>query len=264
MKFDSVRKDLATSRVRVPMKTKELLRRYADKYERSFPTPDPSDFMSKASGSRNKEATAFVAACLSFGAIEQFNPKIKQLIDLAGKDMDKWIRSRAFLHTIPDEDNRKFYRFVTYANLRVFLCAYRRLMRIHGTLGKYVRATGDGTGFGAVNAICKAFADSGAGYLVPSKTLSACKRLCLFLRWMVRKSSVDIGLWSGFINRKTLIMPLDTHVIAQAQKFGLLARETASMATARKLTKIMAKVFPEDPLRGDFALFGLGRSVNGN
>ena len=109
-------------------------------------------------------------------------------------------------------------------------------------------------------AICAAFAGSGVGCLVPADALSACKRLCMFLRWMVRRGpSVDIGLWADFIDRRTLIMPLDTHVITQARELGLLSKESATMSTARKLTALMAEVFPDDPVRGDFALFGLGR-----
>jgi len=241
--------------------TKEMLRRYADKYERTFPSPDPSEVMLAAKGDdNNREATAFVASCLSFGAITQFKPKIEQLVAFAGGDMDGWIRSGAFARAIPDDASRKFYRFVTYANLLAFFSAYQRLMRTYGTLGKYVRASCDGTGLGAVKAICAAFAGAGVGCLVPADASSACKRLCMFLRWMVRRGpSVDIGLWADFIDRKTLIMPLDTHVITQARELGLLSKESATMSTARKLTALMAEVFPDDPVRGDFALFGLGR-----
>jgi uncharacterized protein (TIGR02757 family) len=81
----------------------------------------------------------------------------------------------------------------------------------------------------------------------------------MFLRWMVRRGpAVDIGLWADFIDRKTLIMPLDTHVITQARELGLLSKESATMSTARKLTALMSEVFPDDPARGDFSLFGAG------
>ena len=149
---------------------------------------------------------------------------------------------------------------MTYANLHAFLCAYQQIMRKYGTLGEYVRGNGDGTGLGAVKAICSAFADSDVGYLVPANVSSACKRICLFLRWMVREPPVDLGLWKDFIRRESLIMPLDAHVLKQARKLKLLKKESATMATARKLTAIMSEVFPGDPLRGDFALFGQGRS----
>ena len=81
----------------------------------------------------------------------------------------------------------------------------------------------------------------------------------MFLRWMVRSDSpVDLGLWSKFIDRRTLIIPLDTHVLQQSVRLGLLNSKTATMSTAIRLTKTLAEIFPEDPLKGDFALFGYG------
>ena len=243
-------------------RAKELLRRYAEKYERTFPSPDPSEFLKTAEGANNQEATAFVAACLSFGSIEQFMSKIKQLIEWA-KDsggMVQWIRSGAFKRKIRADACSCYYRFVTYANLQAFLQTYQQIMRKHETLGAYVKRNGDGTGLGAVKAICAVFADSDVGYLVPANASSACKRICLFLRWMVREPPIDLGLWKDFIRRESLIMPLDAHVLKQARKLKLLKKEPATMTTARKLTEIMADVFPGDPLRGDFALFGQGRS----
>ena len=76
---------------------------------------------------------------------------------------------------------------------------------------------------------------------------------------MVRDDSpVDLGLWSDFIDKRTLIMPMDTHVVQQACRLGLLNGRQATMASARRLTARMAEVFPDDPLKGDFALFGYG------
>ena len=79
-------------------RTKETLLRYAEKYERTFPSPDPSEFLKTAEGANNQEATAFVAACLSFGSIEQFMPRIEQLIEWSQDSggMDQWIRRGAF------------------------------------------------------------------------------------------------------------------------------------------------------------------------
>lgn len=81
----------------------------------------------------------------------------------------------------------------------------------------------------------------------------------MFLRWMTRSGSpVDIGLWSNFIDKATLPIPLDTHVLSQAHRLGLIRSKTASMATAVELSKKLSAVFPKDPAKGDFALFGYG------
>ena len=81
----------------------------------------------------------------------------------------------------------------------------------------------------------------------------------MFLRWMVRKvSPVDLGLWNNIIDQRTLIMPLDTHVIQEANRLGLIKTKSTSMKIACELTEKLRKIFPEDPLKGDFALFGYG------
>ena len=84
----------------------------------------------------------------------------------------------------------------------------------------------------------------------------------MFLRWMVRDGSpVDLGLWAPQIDKRTLIMPMDTHVLQQSVRLGLLSSRTASMAAAQRLTARLARIFPDDPLKGDFALFGEGVSA---
>jgi uncharacterized protein (TIGR02757 family) len=243
--------------------TAELLRRYAAEYETAdFVSRDPSRFMHRSDckgGDAGREAAAFVASTLSFGSISQFVPKIARLYGLAGGDLDSWIRTGAFRRDAPSGPDRCFYRFATCANVKAFLEAYRRIMLEHGTLGGCVKANGDGTGLGAVKAICAAFAGSGCGCLVPADAKSACKRICMFLRWMVRTGSpVDLGLWAGFIDRRTLIIPLDTHVLHEAARLGLATGRQSSMSAARRLTAALAEVFPDDPLKGDFALFGHG------
>ena len=95
--------------------------------------------------------------------------------------------------------------------------------------------------------------------IVPKGKSSANKRIYMFLRWMVRRNSpVDLGLWT-WANPADLLIPLDVHVMEEAVTLGLLPPTARSNhKTAVELTKILAEVFPGDPARGDFALFGLG------
>ncbi len=235
-----------------------LIRSLAAKYETAdFLPSDPSSFMHKVSGEANQESTAFLASCLSYGSRKQFFPKIQFLVDASHGEVDHWVRSGSWRDDIPDTADC-YYRLYTCHDLHCLISAYADMLREYGSMKEFVRLNAH-TGLEAVAAICSFFAEHGAGKIVPKNTSSACKRVCMFLRWMVRDGSpVDLGLWSDIIDRRTLIMPLDTHVVQEAQRMGLLGSRTASMSAARKLTDAMLAIFPDDPLRGDFALFGLG------
>lgn len=93
---------------------------------------------------------------------------------------------------------------------------------------------------------------------IPKDTSSACKRVSMFLRWMVRGDGiVDLGVWKSF-SPKDLILPLDTHSYRISKELGLTNRNTADMKTALEITEKLEKIFPQDPSLGDFALFGYG------
>ena len=230
----------------------------ADKYETAYFLPaDPSSFMHKVDGPANQEAMAFIASCLSYGSRKQFFPKIQYILDSSQGEVDRWVRSGTFAADIPDSPGC-YYRLYTFSHMHRLLTAYRHMLLQHGSMKDYVRLNAT-TGLEAVGAICRFFAAEGASTIVPKNASSACKRVCMFLRWMVRDGSpVDLGLWADVIDRRSLVMPLDTHVVQEATRLGLLDSRTASMATARRLTRKMLEVFPDDPLRADFALFGLG------
>lgn len=88
---------------------------------------------------------------------------------------------------------------------------------------------------------------------------SACKRLNMFLRWMVREDDqgIDFGLWKK-IKPSQLLCPLDVHVERQARHFGLITRKQRDFKTVIELTDNLRKLDVEDPVKYDFALFGLG------
>jgi len=84
------------------------------------------------------------------------------------------------------------------------------------------------------------------------------KRYMMYLRWMVRKDNLDLGLWSK-IDKKDLLLPLDTHTFKVSQRLGLLKRKTYDMKATLEITKRLRRFDKADPIKYDFALYRLGQ-----
>jgi len=91
-----------------------------------------------------------------------------------------------------------------------------------------------------------------------SKGNSAMKRWMMFLRWMVRKDNIDMGLWTK-VDKKELIMPLDTHTFKVSHKLALLKRKTCDLEAAIELTETLRGFDRDDPIKYDFALYRIGQ-----
>lgn len=231
----------------------------ADKYETAdFINSDPNQFTHWYKDAADIEAASFIAAMLSFGSRKQFIPKIREIFELADSagGMKNWLCSGACkAFTSPDgNDEKKFYRFYSYNDMLVFFEALGKVLK-EGGLG-CVLENKFRNGESLSEAISQIFSDCS---IVPKGKNSANKRVHMFLRWMVRKgSSVDLGLWEWY-SPADLIIPLDTHVVQESVKLGLLPQNApSSFKTAVKITEQLKEIWPQDPCRGDFALFGLG------
>ena len=85
----------------------------------------------------------------------------------------------------------------------------------------------------------------------------AMKRMCMYLRWMVRKSCVDAGIWK-FMKPSELYIPLDVHVARVSRQMGLLKRNSNDFKAVIELTNKLKEFCPEDPVKYDFAMFAYG------
>ncbi|OYP61691.1 TIGR02757 family protein [Prevotella sp. P3-122] len=242
---------------------KTLLRQYADRYETAgFISGDPSWFMHQVQGRYNRETLAFVASCLSYGSRKQFLPKIQQLLDCSGGDFHEWVSKGEFERDIP-ATGQCFYRLYSYEKMNAFLRMLRQLLNDYDSLGDYaahsVEHCHDGSSdvLAILDAVSDYFWSRGLTGIVPKPRTSLCKRPVMFLRWMVRDGSpVDLGLWTEFVDKRNLYIPMDTHVFQMSQRLGLLQQNSASWKSVELLRNQMLEVFPDDPSRGDFALFG--------
>ena len=144
------------------------------------------------------------------------------------------------------------------------LAAVGSAMREHGSLGALFRRRLDASDADTMPAAAR-FVEflrcRSGGFrqcLLPSpESGSACKRLNLFLRWMVRADAVDTGLWRD-VPPSMLVVPLDTHLFRISKRFGLTSRSSADLKTAREITGGFRRISPEDPVKYDFALTRLG------
>ena len=255
---------------------KARLKLLAEKYETtSFMDADPSQFTRWYSRQEDVEAACFIAAMLSFGSRSQFIPKIRGIFELADKSggMKKWLICRDFEKNFDEksanferkgENLPKFYRFYSFSDMNSLFFELSEILKENGSFGEFLKKkyenlnSQDQLPGVLADLISRSFPKS---KIVPKGKNSANKRIHMFLRWMVRQNSpVDLGLWSWY-PASDLLIPLDVHVMQEGIRLGLLPPNAkADRKTALALTSQMAEVFPQDPARADFALFGLGVS----
>lgn len=250
-----------------------FFRSLADKYETSaFSASDPCRILTRYSEQADIEAGAFIAAMLAFGRREHFLPKTEMIMATADKSggIAAWLKSRAYkcdftppASCVPADYEKKFYRFYSYGDFITLFDALADILNESPTLGAYFECAYKAacTAQNAQNIplapiITSAFAGC---RVVPRGKNSAGKRIHMFLRWMVRRNSpVDLGLWTWY-DPACLVIPLDTHVVRQAIRFGLIPPKSGgTLKTALALTAILKHIWQDDPCKGDFALYGLG------
>ena len=236
----------------------------ANRYETAaFLKKDPSQFMHRYSSVREAETVAFISANLAFGRREQILSHVEKILSCCTSSPCDWILNQKYKDFFP-ENNISFYRMYTNTDMRLFFDGLRNILEKSETIGEYFKEKW--------NSLSKDCYDSKKIYLhqvissafssdcklLPHSKDSAAKKVNMLLRWLVRDNSpVDLGLWKWF-SKKDLLMPLDTHVMQQSNELGLINSKSANLKTAIELTKKVAGIFPDDPLKADFALFGLG------
>lgn len=239
----------------VPEGLKDLLIRLADRYEtEEFIQDDPIQFphevAKRGGGRRDIEISAILSSWLAYGNRKRFCLVLQALHELMYYRPFEYLNSHSW--RIFKDCDSTMYRFNTYHdfyalfdNLRIYyLHIYKGF-----TIGEVVDYRDN-----PLMKLIDMF-DNIKGF--PKNAESACKRLNMLLRWMARKDSpVDLGLWD--IDPSKLIIPVDTHVHRMALDLGLTKRRQADMKTALEITDAMREIWPEDPAKGDFALFGYG------
>lgn len=236
---------------------------YARYNRRAYVSPDPLQFLYDYEDLRDREAAGLVAASLAVGRVAMILRNVAAVLERLGP------RPATFIEGASADGLRRRlaglrHRFFTGEDVAGLLWGVRRMQRQGGSVGVFfARAAGphDETVLPALAALVEELSAAGgpgaARLLSDPRRKSACKRLNLFLRWMVRCDAVDPGGWHA-VPASRLVVPLDTHMHRLGRELGLTARPQANLATALEITAAFRRLVPDDPVRYDFALTRLG------
>ncbi len=243
-----------------PEKLREKLESLYQRYnKREFVHPDPLEFLYLYENILDREIVGLVASSLAYGRVAQILKSVSWVLSQMGKSPRLFIEktSKELLHSIFSEFK---HRFTTGPELADFLYGIKLATKQHGSLGgAFLASMKDGEIQGPMCSFTQCILpDCSFNSLLPRPEKdSACKRLNLFLRWMVRRDDVDPGGWEG-VSPSMLVVPLDTHMFNISKRLGLTGRNQANLKTAIEITRVFAQICPDDPVKYDFALTRLG------
>ncbi len=224
--------------------------------------PDPLEFLWDYPDPRDREIVALVASSLAYGRVAQILKSVRNVLDRMGAP------ARFLKRSSESQLLRAFvgfrHRFTTGEELAALLYGAKRASERHGSLLACFEAglcDSDETVLGALSAFAARLSepsgDECGSLLASPADGSACKRLNLFLRWLVRRDEVDPGGWES-VGAARLVIPLDVHIHSICRTLGLTRRNAADLRTALEITEAFRLICPADPIRYDFALSRLG------
>jgi len=230
---------------------------------RKYVHPDPLEFLYKYPDPSDMEIVALVASALAYGRVKQILSSVSRILAIMGPSPARFVEK-----STPKTRQASFsgfrHRFATGQSLSALLGGAKEILKTHGSL--YHRMLGfidanDDTVLPGLTRFCEAMArvcPTDPGHLLPQPSRgSACKRLNLMLRWLVRRDCVDPGGWRD-ISPAKLIVPLDTHMYRMGIQLGFTSRRQADMKTALEITAGFRQLVPHDPIRYDFTLTRMG------
>ncbi|OUN58712.1 TIGR02757 family protein [Alistipes sp. An66] len=242
-----------------------LLERLYDRYNRpEFIPEDPISVPHRYAERADREIAGFFSATIAWGnrkSIVRNGHRMMRLMDDAPADFVRHASDRELAQL-----DTYAHRTFNGGDLRDFVLALRRLDARFGGIGAFFE-----TRYAELHDLRPVLAEFRREFFAAEhaprceKHLSAiergaaCKRLCMYLRWMVRcdDRGVDFGEWRG-IPMSALYLPLDLHVGAMGRALGLLTRRQNDWRAVEEITAALRTFDPADPVRYDFSLFGAG------
>lgn len=233
-----------------------------EKYNRrDYVSPDPLQFLYHYSDPENIELAGLISSSFAFG-------NVKNIINFLEKIFFVITPPKEFFFNVKENEIPKIfknfkYRFADENEISSFFIAIKRFLSHYSTLynffcNEYIKKK---SLFAVAMVFIKKIYELSFNQIKillpdPSKK-SAFKRFFLFLRWMIRKDSVDLGIWERLLP-EDLIIPLDTHMYKIAKQLNFTQRKVQDLKTAVEITEKFKILSPEDPLKYDFVLTRFG------
>ncbi len=235
---------------------------------------DPVHIVRRFADPADREVVGFCAAGLAFGRVSSVLQSIESLLAVIGPAPAAFVRSFDYRR-----ERTRFeplvHRWIRGRDLLALMLVLQRMLRERGSIEAFF-AEGDDPAAPDVCAALESFsrrametdlrqvygaklpARAGVGYFFPRPSRgSACKRLNLFLRWMVRRDAIDLGVWRTPAPSR-LVVPLDTHVVRVGRCLRLTRRVSPGWSMAADITAALRTVDAADPVRYDFSLCHIG------
>jgi len=245
-------------------------------YGRGFLDSDPLLFPHRYTDKRDIEIVAFIASTLAYGSVITIKKDIEKVLSILGPHPQDAVNFREPGALLAQLAGFK-HRFTTARHLAWLFHVIRRALVEFGSLeALFLRGYRQeapnikdaliafvdrlaGYDPNPVYSDAASLRNDGALFLLPSpRTGAACKRLNLFLRWVVRRGDdIDLALWKD-VSPSKLVIPLDTHIARISRAIGLTARKSSDWKAAEEITDALRALDPSDPLKYDFAITRLG------
>jgi uncharacterized protein (TIGR02757 family) len=242
--------------------TKHSLDTLYERYnKRRFVHPDPLETVYRFAAPRDQEIAGLIAALLAYGRVAQILASVERVLQRLGSSPYECL-AHANEAELGESLHDFKHRFTPGSEVAALLLGVKKALESYGSLETMFAAgvhARDESVLPALSLFVERLRElSGGPHSCPSLLSSptdgsACKRLNLYLRWMVRRDDVDPGPWHSLAAAK-LVVPLDTHMFKAATMLGFTARRQPDLRTALEITRGFAGLRPRDPVRYDFCI----------
>ncbi|MDQ7815949.1 MAG: TIGR02757 family protein [Melioribacteraceae bacterium] len=238
-------------------------------FDKSKISPDPLEFLHRYNNYHDIEISGIISSIFAYGNIKQIMSTLEKIHSIMNHNPYEFVRKYKIEKGIEDFVRIK-HRFYCSSDIANLFKGLNKIYSEYNSLQEFFKIEDSSSKFGIKNLIASfskriieliIVNDSvshGIKFMFPDPYKgSACKRMNLFLRWMVRKDELDFGLWNK-IPASKLIIPVDTHIAKICKELKLTKLKNVSWKMAEEITENLKKFDPDDPVKYDFAICHIG------